>query len=367
MQYRELGNTGLKVSSIGLGCVQLASSRTEIAVPIVRRALELGVNYFDVAKGYGDAEIKLGLGIADCRDTVILSTKTSAKTREQAWNDIQASLKRLGTHYLDNVHLHALRQGNDMDQRLGSGGALEALIEAKALGLIHHIGCSSHRSEALIEAIQRFPFEIILVPMNIVEREPLEVLIPLCQEKGVAVTIMKPVATGLLPAPLALKWLLNQPIAVAVPGATTLREVEENSLVGHQDPTLSAPEQEQIKSIKAELEHVRCRVCGICMPCPQNIPIPMILGTDVVYDHHRTMGPEMFRTFPWSPERMEREQKHRPEVIQAIQTCTRCGECEARCPYGLAIMDMLASTLPVMRDIALAYDEISQRRSVTPG
>ena len=239
MQYRELGRTGLKVSGIGLGCVQLASSRTEVAVPIVRRAVELGVNYFDVAKGYGDAEIKLGLGVANCRDSVILSTKTGAKTRDAAWNDIQASLERLGTHYLDNVHLHALRLGENMDQRLGPGGALEALVEAKAQGLIHHIGCSAHRSAYIIEAIQRFPFEIILVPMNFVEREPLEELIPLCQEKGVGVTVMKPVATGLLPATLALKWLLNQPIATVVPGTTTLDELEENASVGHQNTILT--------------------------------------------------------------------------------------------------------------------------------
>lgn len=360
MQYRELGRTGLQVSGIGLGCVQLASSRTEVAVSIVRRALALGVNYFDVAKGYGDAEIKLGLGVADCRETVILSTKTGAKTRECAWDDIHASLERLGTHYLDNVHLHALRQGEDMDNRLGPGGTLEALIEAKEQGLIHHIGCSSHRSEALIEAIQRFPFEIILVPMNIVEREPLDKLIPLCLEKGVGVTIMKPVATGLLPATLALKWLLNQPIAVAVPGATTLEELEENSLVAHQDPTLTLLEQEQIQAVKVELEQVRCRVCGACMPCPQKIPVPMVLGTDVMYDHHRTMGPKDFRAFPWAHERIVRELEHRPQMIKLIQSCTRCGECETRCPYGLSVMDMLVSTLPAMQDMVRAYRDINQ-------
>jgi len=365
MQYRELGRTGLWVSSIGLGCVQLSSSRAEFAVSIVQRALDLGVNYFDVAKGYGDAEIKLGLGVADCRDTVILSTKTGAKTRELAWDDIRASLERLGTDYLDNVHLHGLRQGKDMDRRLGPGGAMEALIEAKEQGLIHHIGCSAHRSETFIEAIQRFPFEIILVPMNIVEREPLEKLIPLCHEKGIGVTIMKPVATGLLPATLALKWLLNQPIAVAVPGATTVEEVEENSLVGHQDPILTTLEQEQIQTIKAEFEHVRCRICGACMPCPQEIPIPMILGTDVMYDHHRTMSPEGFRAFPWSRERIENDQKHRPQTIKVIQSCTRCGECETRCPYGLSVMNMLASTLPAMQDMVQAYHDIIQVRSPT--
>ena len=364
MQYRELGRTGLRVSSIGLGCVQLASSRTEVAVPIVQRALELGVNYFDVAKGYGDAEIKLGLGVADCRDNVILSTKTGAKTRDLAWNDINASLERLGTHYLDNVHLHALRVGEDMDQRLGPGGALEALVEAKAQGLIHHIGCSAHRSESLIEAIIRFPFEVILVPMNIVEREPLEKLIPLCQEKGIGVTVMKPVATGLLPARLALKWLLNQPIATAVPGTTTLAELEENTGVGHHDITLSIAELEQIQEIKEGLEHVRCRICGVCMPCPQNIPIPVLLGTDVVYDHHRTMGPEGFRAFPWSRERIESELTRRPKGIELIQSCTRCGDCEKRCPYGLPIMDMLTATLPAMQDMVQAYQEIAKNQPV---
>ena len=358
MRYRDLGQTGLRVSSIGLGCVQLASSRPEIAIPIVQRAVELGINYFDVAKGYGDAEIKLGQGVAHRREDVILSTKTGAKTRENAWDDIQASLKRLGTSYLDNVHLHALREGEDMDQRLGPGGAIEALIEAKTQGLIHHIGCSAHRSESIIEGIQRFPFEIILIPMNIVERDPLNELIPLCQDKGVGVTIMKPIATGLLPATLALKWLLNQPIATAVPGTTTLAELEENAKVGYRDLTLTTGEQEQIQAIKDDLEHVRCRVCSLCMPCPQKIAISMVLGTDVVYDHHRTMGPDAFRSFPWSQERIKKDLEHRSATIDAIESCTQCGECEDRCPHNLPIMTMLKDTLPANKDIVQAFQSM---------
>jgi aryl-alcohol dehydrogenase-like predicted oxidoreductase len=77
----------------------------------------------------------------------------------------------------------------------------------------------------LIQALKRFEFETILVPMNIVEREPLDQLIPMCQQKGVGITIMKPVATGLLPARLALKWLLTQSVATVVPGMTTIAEL----------------------------------------------------------------------------------------------------------------------------------------------
>jgi len=352
MQYRKLGKTGIEVSSIGLGCAQLGSSCTEYAAKIVRRAVELGVNYFDTARGYWDSEIKVDLGVKGNREKVYISSKTGAKTKEEAYQHIHESLERLQTDYMDNYHLHGLREGEDLEKRLGPGGALEALMEAKEQGLVHHIGCTSHTSQALIMALERFDFETILVPMNIVEREPLEELLPLCVRKGVGVTIMKPVATGLLPAQLALKWLLNQPISSAVPGATTVEEVEENSIVGRlADFSLTVEEKERVSRLKDQLEHVRCRVCGLCEPCPQKIPIGGTLGTDVMYDHYRTMGPETFRTFPWSADRVQHRTGRRRQLISAIQSCTECGECEKKCPYGLPIIKMLQNTVEPMEDM----------------
>jgi uncharacterized protein len=358
MQQRPFGATGLQVSAIGMGCAQLGSSSTEYAVRVVQRALDLGVSYLDVARGYRDAEIKIGLALQDrSREDVVLATKTGGKTRDDAWQHIQESLQRLDTDYVDVCHLHGLRQGDDMEQRLGAGGALEALVQAKEEGLVHHIGCTSHRWEALVEAIEWFPFEAILVPMNLVEPEPLKTLIPLCQERGVGVTIMKPVATGLLPAALALKWLLNQPIATAVPGATTIEEAEENALVGHRPIALTDGEQAQIEALRLGYERSRCRVCGFCAPCPQGIGVSGHLGTDVMYDHYRTMGPEGFRAFDWSREAVERDLVSRREAIAAIESCDHCGQCEARCPYGLPVMEMLPRMLPVMRDMVAYYEE----------
>ncbi|MEA3408513.1 MAG: aldo/keto reductase [Chloroflexota bacterium] len=358
MLYRDLGNTGLRVSAIGLGCAQLGSSSTDYAVNLVQRALELDVNYFDVARGYRDAEIKIGLALKGQRERAIISTKTGARTRDDAWRDIHESLERLQTDHVENCHVHGLRSGEDMDKRLGPGGALEALVQAKEEGLIQHIGCTSHRSETLVEALQRFDFEVILVPMNVVEREPLDELIPLCQEKGVGVTIMKPVATGLLPAPLALKWLLNQPIATAVPGATEIHELEENALVGHRDLRLSAEEEAEVKRLKEYWEHRRCRICGLCEPCPKGINIGGILGTDVMYDHYRTMGRERFRNFDWSRAAIERDLEQRKQSIAAIESCDYCGQCEERCPYGLPIMKMLHDMLPAMEDMVGIYQEL---------
>jgi hypothetical protein len=222
MQYRPLGNTGLNVSVIGLGGVQLNSPDPDYAVQIVQRALDLGVNYIDTARMYGDSEINVGLALKGQRSRAYVSTKAFATMREETWQQVCGSLERLQMDYLDNIHLHGLFDVNDVDQRTGSGGALEALIQAKEQGMVRHIGCTGHVSSVIIEALKRYDFEIISIPLNIIEREPLGELIPLCQQKGVGVTIMKPVATGLLPARLALKWLANQPIATMVPGCTTV-------------------------------------------------------------------------------------------------------------------------------------------------
>ena len=145
MLYRELGRTGLKVSAIGLGCAQLGSSRTEYAVELVQRAIQLGVNYIDVSRSYRDAEIKVGLALKGQRSKVVVSTKTGAKTRGGAWQHIQESLARLQTDYVDNCHLHGLYEEDDLQTRLGPGGALEALIEAKdRYG--YPVGCGAHNA-----------------------------------------------------------------------------------------------------------------------------------------------------------------------------------------------------------------------------
>jgi predicted aldo/keto reductase-like oxidoreductase len=358
MNHRILGKTGLKVSVIGFGTGMLGTLNTDYAIRVVRRAIELGMNYFDTARSYRDSEIKLGLAVEDDRESFIISSKTHAFTKKDAWREIHESLERLKTDYLDNYYLHNLLDKADIEKRFSSKGALEALKEAKEEGLIKNIGCTSHLSDVLIQALHHFDFETILIPMNIVEREPLENLIPLCTKKDVGVTIMKPVATALLPAQIALKWLMNQPIASAVPGISTIEEAEENALVGHlKNFNLTQEENQEVKKLRDQLEHVRCRICYKCEPCPQEIPIGSILGTDVMYDHYRNMGPEAFKAFPWDSTQVEKEIQGRNQKISNILSCTQCGECEANCPYGLSIIKLLQSTVEPMKDMLRIWKE----------
>lgn len=356
MEMRQLGTTGLSVSVIGLGAAQLGTVSTDYGVKLVQRAMELGITYFDTARGYRDSEVKIGIATQGKRDRVVLSTKTPVKTRDDAWRDIQESLERLQTDYIDNCHLHGLQAGEDMDTRLGPGGALEALLEAKEQGIIGHIGCSSHRADVLVEALGRFDFETILVPLNIVETTPLEQLVPLCSAKGVGVTIMKPLATGLLPAMLALRWLRNQPIACAVPGTTTLEQLEENAAAGNGSAALSEAEQARVVELRDHWAHRRCRICHECEPCPQQIRLSIILGTDVMYDHYRTLGADAYEAFAWSKEALEQELLDRRETIAAIESCDDCGRCEELCPYGLPVRQMLRDLLPAMREMIAIYE-----------
>ena len=360
MLYRPLGKTGLEVTTIGLGCAPMMSLSIEAGVRLVRRAVELGMNYLDTARGYGQTEVMIGQALQGQRDKVYISTKTGARTRDEAWKSIQESLQRLQTDYVDNCHIHALNDGQDTEVRLGKGGALEALVEAREQGLVRHIGCTSHTSRTLINALGRFDFEVILVPMNIVEREPLSTLIPLCRQKGVGVTIMKPVATGLLPAQLALKWLLNQPIATIVPGPTTLEELELDAAAGQLEDTMLTPqEQAQVAALAEQLEHARCRICRACEPCPQGIIIGDLLGSEIMYDHYRTMGPEVFAAAPWAAEVMQQDVRHKEQLVAKIATCDRCGECESRCPYGLPTVRMLQGMLPAFRDMLSIYQRLA--------
>lgn len=359
MEYRPLGTTGLQVSALGMGTAQLGTLDIDYAIGMVRRAFELGVTYFDTARSYNDSECKIGRALAGDRDKVILSTKTGAKTRDDAWRQIHESLERLRTDYVDNCHMHGIRAGADLDQRTGPSGALEALVEAKEQGLVRHIGATSHTSASLLAALERFDLETILVPMNIVEREPLSQLLPLCQEKGIGITIMKPLATGLLPAPLALKWLLSQGISTAVPGCTTLGQVEANFVVELGTDGLSAAERDLVEEQMRALAQVRCRICSQCQPCPQEINIGARLGTDVMYDHLRTMGSEAFRAHPWSQEIIAKELESRPEIIARIESCDRCGTCETLCPHGLPVVEMLQNMLPPMREMVRIYQELS--------
>lgn len=164
---RAYGDTGERLSIIGFGGIVVSGVEQEHANRVVSEAVEKGVNYFDVAPSYGDAEIKLGPALEPYRKAAFLACKTTQRTKEGAAAELAESLKRLRTDHLDLYQLHAITDvQKDVDAAFGSGGAMEVFLEAKKQGQVRYLGFSAHSEEAALAAMDRYDFDSILFPVN---------------------------------------------------------------------------------------------------------------------------------------------------------------------------------------------------------
>jgi len=169
MEFRRLGRLEHRSSVLIYGAAALGSVDQDTADNSVQEALDAGINHFDVAADYGDAELRLGPWMERIRDQIFLATKTGQRKRDDAWAQINASLERLQTSRVDLLQLHAVCDIDDLDRAVGDGGALEAAIRAKEEGLIGAIGITGHGKDAAAtheEALRRFPFDTVLTPLN---------------------------------------------------------------------------------------------------------------------------------------------------------------------------------------------------------
>lgn len=166
VEKRSLGRTGEMLSMIGFGGIVVKDATTEEASRVVKLAIDSGINYFDVAPSYGDAELKLGPALEPYRRKVFLACKTGKRTKAEARTELEQSLKRLRTDHLDLYQFHAVTTLADVDTILGPGGAMETFLEAKKEGKIRFIGFSAHSVEAAMALMDRFDFDTILFPVN---------------------------------------------------------------------------------------------------------------------------------------------------------------------------------------------------------
>jgi aryl-alcohol dehydrogenase-like predicted oxidoreductase len=166
MEKRSLGRTGEMLSIIGFGGIVVRDATPQKASEDVKLAIDAGINYFDVAPSYGDAEIKLGPALEPYRKDVFLACKTGKRTKAEARAELEQSLKNLRTDHFDLYQHHAVTSLADVDTILGPGGAMETFIEARKEGKIRFIGFSAHSVEAAMALMDRFDFDTILFPFN---------------------------------------------------------------------------------------------------------------------------------------------------------------------------------------------------------
>lgn len=166
MKKRILGKTGELLSVVGFGGIVVKDEPPDIAANLVAKAIDRGINYFDVAPSYGTSEACLGPALEPYRNDVFLACKSQIRDAVGASEELHASLKRLRTDHFDLYQLHAVSTLDDVAQIVAPGGALETFVKAKEQGLVNHIGFSAHNEEAAIALMGYYDFETILAPFN---------------------------------------------------------------------------------------------------------------------------------------------------------------------------------------------------------
>lgn len=324
-----LGRTGLKVKILGFGGIPIQRVTEEEAIGVVRRCHELGINYYDTARGYTVSEERIGKALKDVREEVILATKSGRRTGEEMEEELETSLRNLRTDWIDVYQLHNVSSMDAWERIKAPGGALEALYKAQEEGRIRHLGITSHDPAVLADIVREDIFETIMIPYNYLTLKPEEELLPLCWEMNVGTIIMKPFGGGAFSnANTALKFVLSREhVDIVIPGMMTVDEVEENFGVASDAHTISEGELELIERDRVELGSRFCRACNYCQPCPQEIPITFVLRAES----------QFLKRMGWRPGTDVRI----AEAVEKAESCIECGECEGRCPYHLPIRQLL--------------------------
>ena len=325
MEYRVLGKTGLKVSRLGFGGIPIQRIDAEGTKALMHRLLEAGVNYIDSARGYTVSEEYIGYGLEGIRDKFILATKGRGLTKQAMQKDLETSLHNFRTDYIDlyQVHNPTVEQ---LNQVTAPGGALEALLEAKAAGKIGHIGVTAHSTQVFSMALEMDWVETVMFPYNIVENQG-EALMRACTRKNVGFICMKPLAGGAIEdAALALRYIVQNPaVTVVIPGMANEQELSQNLAAVSNSAPLTGEEMAKIQAIRDSLGTQFCRRCNYCAPCTVGIHIPQLF----VLEGYLTR----YGLADWAKGRYETETK--------ASACIECGACEGRCPYHLPIREMM--------------------------
>jgi uncharacterized protein len=374
MQYRVFGKTGHRVSILGFGAMrlpQLADKTCDLerSAPMLRRGIDLGINYVDSAHVYieGTSEVAVGQAIKGYdRASLYLATKLQVNTEEEASaasyrRRLEASLRRFDTPYVDFALFHGLRWSVFESLVSRRGMALEAARQAQSEGLIRHVCFSSHDTpENIIRLIDTGEFAAVLMQYNFLYRHN-EPAIARAAARGLGVAIMGPIAGGRLAIPqgvlraadgtrtsrtpeLALRYVWSNPnVSVALSGMNTLEQIEENATSASRLVGMNAGEVAEVNRLAEEnrqLEDLYCTGCGYCQPCPNGVNIPenfrymnwhRVWGlTESARNAYAALGSEG-AWGPWAG---------RIAGLRASE-CLECGECEPKCPQNIPIMAQL--------------------------
>ncbi len=344
MKNITLGRTGITVPQNGFGALPIQRISKEAAVHLLRRAYDGGIRFFDTARAYSDSEEKLGAAFGQNyidRKDIIIATKTAAKTPEDFRADLETSLEKLQTDYIDIYQFHLMGEC----WKPGDGtGMYECMLEAKEQGKIRHIGGTAHKIGIAEELAVSGLYETIQYPFSYLADKREIDLIRLCQENEVGFICMKGLAGGLITNSRAAMAFVSQfDGTVPIWGVQKEEELEEWLSYMKDTPLLDEKAQAFIDGEKRELSGNFCRGCGYCMPCTVGITINQCNRMSL-----------MLRRAPsqsWLNDHWQKE-------MEKIEDCIDCRLCIDKCPYELQIPELLRENLKDYRNVVAGKVEV---------
>ncbi len=327
------------VSRSGFGAIPIQRISLDASTRLLRKAFEQGINFFDTAKGYTDSEEKIGYALHDARSQVIIATKSPASDKKGVLADIDNSLRRLQTDYIDILQLHnplyVPRPGDEH-------GMYDGLSEAKASGKIRFLGLTNHRLNVAKEAVESDLYDTIQFPFSLLSAAQDLELIQIAKQHDVGAIAMKALSGGLITnAASAFAFLRQYDNVVPIWGIELEAQLDEFLAFEQHPPVLDDAMRQSIERDRKELSGAFCRGCGYCLPCPVEIPIPMAARMALLMGR---MPYQQFLSADWK-EKMER-----------IPKCIDCRQCALRCPYEL-------DTPALLKREYAAYQEFAKQHA----
>ncbi|MGO8786216.1 MAG: aldo/keto reductase [Terriglobia bacterium] len=337
LSYRTLGKTGLKVTSVGFGCMVTSDAS------VIARAADVGINYFDTCRSYqhGNNERLVATGLKGKRQSVVLSSKTDGATKQAALQELDTSLSELATDHLDIWYLHMKDSPNNLPDEL-----FEAQQVARRQGKIRFAGVSTHNPKDMVPfLVKKGATDVVLSAYNFTMDKAATDALAQANAAGMGVVAMKVMAGGFRRSKpddpntaklkrdgamlAALKWVLKDPsVQTTIPGMTDMDQLDEN-LKAMTEPY--SPKEEQLLAQQLDfITPLYCRMCGECDGhCAKGLPVADVLRYVMYADGYGQfeLGRDHFKKLP---------------VELAAVRCGDCATCTVNCRFGVKVPQRLS-------------------------
>jgi len=322
-----LGKTNLQVTKTAFGALPIQRRAIEDAVEVLSMAKDAGINFFDTARAYTDSEKKVGIAFKNCREDVIIATKTHITNLDDVKRNLETSLEMLQTDYIDIYQFHNAKDVPMIDSLM-----YQFMVDMKNQGVIKHIGVSAHSYDSAVKAVESGLYETLQYPIFCLSDEKDLGLIQKCSDNNVGIIAMKGMGGGLIDNPkVAFSFFEKYDNISTIWGIQSKEELNDFVELEKNPPVMDGVFKKEIKKYKEELGGNFCRSCGYCLSaCPAEIKISNCARMS-----------QLLKRAVWQDFVSDTWQ----ENMKKIEECIECRKCIEKCPYSLDIPNLLKKNL----------------------